>query len=146
MFCSVRHDHQRPVSPCVQDRRRLVPQLLPPISQHESVAKRRLDVHGPEIHQFCRLNAAAPGRADDSREGYAVRPDLCAHSDCVRAPSLAEIPLMEQSSSLKPAGSPAPPGASAWRISATYPPLRRASQASEASAAGVAASESAMAT
>jgi hypothetical protein len=38
-------------------------------SQHESVAKRWLDVHGPEIHQFCRLNAAAPGRANDSREG-----------------------------------------------------------------------------
>src|SRR5215204_3028076 len=48
---------------------------------------------GPEMHQFCRLNAAAPGRADDSREGYAVRPDLCADSDCIRATSPAEIPL-----------------------------------------------------
>jgi hypothetical protein len=64
-----------------------------PISQHESVAKSWLDVHGPKIHQFCRFNAAAPGRTNDCREGYAVRPDLCAHSDCVRAPSLAEIPL-----------------------------------------------------
>src|SRR5215203_1227227 len=91
--CSVRHDHQRPVGPCVQDRARVAPQLLTPISEHESVAKRWLDVDGPEIHQFCRLNAAAPGRAKDSREGYAVRPDLCAHSDGVHAPSLAEIPL-----------------------------------------------------
>src|SRR5829696_590515 len=57
--CSVRHDHQRPVGPCVQDRARVAPQLLTPISEHESVAKRWLDVDGPEIHQFCRLNAAA---------------------------------------------------------------------------------------
>src|SRR5215203_2886085 len=81
------------MAPCVQDRGRVAPQLVPSISQHESVAKRRLDVDGPEIHQFCRFNAAAPWRADDSREGYAFRPDLYAHSDCVRAPSLAEIPL-----------------------------------------------------
>src|SRR5215203_5644202 len=81
------------MAPCVQDRGRVAPQLVPSISQHESVAKRRLDVDGPEIHQFCRFNAAAPWRADDSREGYAFRPDLCAHSDCLRAPSLAEIPL-----------------------------------------------------
>src|SRR5215218_8776569 len=74
--CSVRHDHQCPMAPCVQDRGRVAPQLVPSISQHESVAKRRLDVDGPEIHQFCRFNAAAPWRADDSREGYAFRPDL----------------------------------------------------------------------
>src|SRR5215218_9927037 len=132
------------MAPCVQDRGRVAPQLVPSISQHESVAKRRLDVDGPEIHQFCRFNAAAPWRADDSREGYAFRPDLCAQSDCLRAPSLAEIPLSGASSSLKPAGSPAPPGASPWRISATYPPLRRASQAADASAAaGVTANRSA---
>src|SRR5215212_7987523 len=40
-----------------------------------------------------------------------------------------------QSSSLKPGGSPAPPGASAWRMRATNPPRRRVDQASPSSAA-----------
>jgi hypothetical protein len=65
----------------------------PAISQDERVAERQFDVHGPNVHESRGLDAAAPGRADDSREGYAVGPDLCAHRDCVRSPSLAEIPL-----------------------------------------------------
>ena len=129
---AVRHDQKiSAAGPFVDHRARTRRQGFALVAQHDHIAECRLGFDRSQLQQRCGVDAAAPRRGEDLLRAQSLPTSAARRSVCASARPLAlRLRWVAQSSSLKPGGSPTPPGASACRISATCRPARSADQAS----------------